>query len=216
MRSRCTAGSAARSLLNLAGSTVLPTRMRTDQTDSFETMLKLDAQAATPAEVADPACGPGLGRTPPPGRARGRYRMLEPIQSAPGGRRRRQPIRADQAPPHKVHRGRSRLRWAWRTPAFLGQPDNPNGRWRPPVAHASPLPRPSPPSSPGRPQRGWQAPQYLWKSQTRCRGLWRDGGQKKNPAAPTTGFSLSQEKRGLLGQRQPVDHHPDDCPAEQS
>ena len=45
---------AARSLLNLSGSALLPTRsMRKQWIEMLETMLKLDAKAATVAEVAD-------------------------------------------------------------------------------------------------------------------------------------------------------------------
>ena len=45
---------AVRSLLNLSGNAALPTRaMRKDWTELLEMMLKLDAKAATPAEVAD-------------------------------------------------------------------------------------------------------------------------------------------------------------------
>ena len=45
---------AVRSLLSPSGSAILPTRsMRKRWTDILETMLKLDAKVATPAEVAD-------------------------------------------------------------------------------------------------------------------------------------------------------------------
>jgi hypothetical protein len=45
---------AVRSLLNLSGSAVLPTRsMRKRWTDMLETMLRLDAKAATPAEAEE-------------------------------------------------------------------------------------------------------------------------------------------------------------------
>ena len=45
---------AVRSLLNVSGSAVLPTRgMRKRWTDMLETMLRLDAKVATPAEGAE-------------------------------------------------------------------------------------------------------------------------------------------------------------------
>jgi hypothetical protein len=45
---------AVRSLLNLSGSAVLPTRsMRKRWTDMLETMLRLDAKVAAPAEAAE-------------------------------------------------------------------------------------------------------------------------------------------------------------------
>ena len=45
---------AVRSLLNLSARAALPTRaMRKDWTELLETMLKLDAKVATPAEAAD-------------------------------------------------------------------------------------------------------------------------------------------------------------------